>query len=312
MKSKKILVTCPPMIKLIDNFYNYAQSIGLELFPAEVKQTLSEDQLISLLPNYDGWIIGDDPATYKVLKSGKSGNLKAAVKWGVGTDNLDFEAFKKLEIKISNTPGMFGAEVADIAIGYLIALARDTFWIDREIRKGNWPKPSGISLSKKICGVVGYGNIGINTCKRLKALDMKIIIYDPNISKIDLQDNLEIAEWPNRIGELDFIIINCSLNKSTYHLLNNYAFDKMKNGVRLINVGRGPIVDEEALTLAIQNKKVHSAALDVFENEPLPLESKLRNFEHCIFGSHNSSNTIDSVNRTSFLTCDLISNFLKQ
>ena len=122
---------------------------------------------------------------------------------------------------------MFGAEAAILQLDILLLWLEILFLLIEKL-EGNWPKPSGISLSNKVCGVLGYGNIGINTCKRLKALDMKIIVYDPNISKIDLQDNLEIAEWPNRLEELDFIIINCSLNKSTYHLLNNDAFEKMK------------------------------------------------------------------------------------
>ena len=103
--------------------------------------------------------MGDDPATDKVLKSGKKGKLKALVKWGIGVDNIDIDACKRLEIKFSNTPDIFGDEVADIAIGYMIALSRNTFLIDREIRKGNWVKPTGSSLKGKTVGILGLGDI---------------------------------------------------------------------------------------------------------------------------------------------------------
>ena len=103
-------------------------------------QTLSVEELIELVPQFDGWIIGDDPVTRDVLEAGVNGNLKGAVKWGVGTDNVDFQACRDFGILIDHTPNVFGAEVADLAIGYLIALARNTFQIDREIRDSIWPK----------------------------------------------------------------------------------------------------------------------------------------------------------------------------
>ena len=124
-----------------------ASELGLELVPAVVTQTLSETELIELLPQFDGWIIGDDPATQQVFEAGLRGSLKAAVKWGIGVDNVDFRACEALGIPITNTPGMFGGEVADVAVGYVIALARHTVEIDRSVREGSWPKPRGLSLA---------------------------------------------------------------------------------------------------------------------------------------------------------------------
>jgi len=311
MSQFKVLVTCPPMIGMIDSFKEKAKNLGIELNPAKLKQTLSEEELIQLLPVFDGWIIGDDPATKKVFEAGRAGLLKAAVKWGIGTDNVDFNACKALDIPIANTPGMFGSEVADIALGYVIGLARYTFSIDKEIKKGNWPKPSGISLKGKKVAIIGYGDIGKNTVRRLLACQMDVFVYDPFAEKSSIENRVSLQEWPLKLDECDFIVVNCSLSKSSYHLLNTDSFKKMKKGVRIINVGRGPIIDENALIEALDKKIVHSVALDVFENEPLPLNSPLRNYENCIFGSHNSSNTIEGVFRTSFKTIDIMSEFLK-
>jgi D-3-phosphoglycerate dehydrogenase len=123
----KILLTCPPMLRAIDRFRGRFAELGHELTTPNVSQVLPESELIELVPQFDGWIIGDDPATAAVFEAGKAGNLKAAVKWGVGVDNVDFAACKRLGIPITNTPGMFGREVADMAMGYVIALARELF-----------------------------------------------------------------------------------------------------------------------------------------------------------------------------------------
>ena len=311
MNRHKVLVTCPPMLGLLDDFIEYADQKNIDLVRADVEQTLTEKELKTLLPDCNGWIIGDDPASKDVFLSAKSkGKFKAAVKWGIGTDNIDFEACKLLGIPITNTPGMFGREVADIAVGYLIALARHTFQIDRGIRQGQWPKPTGLSIADKVVALIGYGDIGRNTAKRLIAADMKIIAYDPYITEKDLDLGVSYASWPERIEEADFIIINCSLTKSSYHLLNSAAFKKMKKGVRIVNVGRGPIIEENALIEAIESGQVISAALDVFENEPLNHDSKLRGFESCILGSHNASNTYEGVIKTSLKSIDILYNFL--
>src|SRR5690606_31124423 len=116
---KDVLVTCPPMLGQIGLFTDYAAERGLTLHPAQVTQTLSEDELKALLPGYDGWIIGDDPASRAVFQTAQGGRLRAAVKWGIGVDNVDFAACKDLGIPIINTPQMFGAEVADVATAFV-------------------------------------------------------------------------------------------------------------------------------------------------------------------------------------------------
>lgn len=306
----KVLVTCPPMLGMIEEFIPLAAEKGLELAPAKVAQTLSEEELINMLPQYDGWIIGDDPATRKVFQAGKAGKLKAAVKWGIGVDNVDFAACKDLGIPITNTPNMFGGEVADIAVGYVIALARQTFEIDRGVRAGEWQKPCGVSLAGKTVALVGYGDIGKNTAKRLLACEMKIIAYDPFASDDQALPQVERATWPQRIYEADFIVINCSLTQSSYHMLNAQVLDQCKQGVRVVNVGRGPIIDEQALEMALQSGRVFSAALDVFETEPLPRKSGLLICPRCVLGSHNASNTCDAVTRTSKIAIKIVAQFL--
>ncbi len=305
----KVLITCPPMLGMIDNFRPIFERHGVELTTPGVVQTLSIEELMQLVPQHDGWIIGDDPATHEVFTAGKAGCLKAAVKWGVGVDNVDFTACKELEIQIANTPNMFGNEVADIAMGYVIALARETFEIDLGVRAGEWPKPRGISLADKVVALVGFGDVGKATAKRLLAAGMRVIVYDPN-AQAEPRLSVERAVWPKHIEEADFIVITCSLTPASRYMVNTVVLDIAKAGVRIVNVGRGPVICEPDLVAALQSGKVYSAALDVFEDEPLPLDSPLRQLPHCLFGSHNASNTVDAVERTSHAAIQKLFSFL--
>ena len=308
----KVLVTCPPMLGMIDSFRPHFESHGVDVTAAKVVQTLSVEELIALVPQHDGWIIGDDPATREVFAAGKAGKLKAAVKWGIGVDNVDFAACKELGIPIINTPNMFGAEVADIAMGYLIALARETFQIDNGIRQGDWPKPRGISLTGKTVALIGFGDIGKSAARRMLAAGMKVIAYDPVAPDSAELSAVERATWPSRIGEADFIVATCALTPSSRHMVNAAVFDQAKPGVRVVNVGRGPVIDQPALEAALQSGKVYSAALDVFEVEPLPMDSYLRTHPRCVFGSHNASNTADAVARTSEIAIGKLMTFLAE
>lgn len=296
----KVLVTCPPMLRLIDEFRPRFEEKGIELVTPNVVQTLSVEELVELVPQVDGWIIGDDPANEKVFTEGKKGHLKAAVKWGVGVDNVDFNACKKLGIPVTNTPQMFGHEVGALAVQYVLALARDSYYIDREVRKGNWPKPAGISLNGRTAAVIGFGDIGQHTAKYLKPFGVEVIVYDPYANPSDeVRRVYDFRVFPDAVEQADFLVVTCALNDSTYHMVNEDLLSRMKAGVRIVNVSRGPVIDERALVAALESGKVYAAALDVFEEEPLPMSSPLRKFEKCIFGTHNGSNTVDAVRRAS-------------
>lgn len=308
----KVLVTCPPMLGLFSEFSRNFEKLGLEAVPAKVVQTMTEDELCALLPDFDGWIIGDDPATRKVFEAGKSGRLKAVVKWGIGVDNVDFQACKDLGIPVSNTPMMFGAEVADLALSYVLALARETFPIDRGIRQGAWPKPCGVSLGAKKIGVVGLGDIGRNLAKRVQACGMEVVGWDPGLTPDKVPEGVAWKAWPEAVEEVDFLAFTCALNAKNFHMLSREVISKLKSGVRIVNVARGGLIEEDALVEALREGRIHSVALDVFEKEPIPMDSYLRSHPLSILGSHNGSNTRDAVIRASHRAIDLLGEFLGQ
>ncbi len=297
----KILVTCPPMLLQMNRLQSHFQDRGWSATTPEFAQTLSVEELCRLVPDHDGWIIGDDPAVSAVVEAGRAGQLKAAVKWGAGTDNVQFEAFERAGIPVTNTPGMFGHEVADVALGYLIGLARHTFEIHQGILAGGWPKPTGTSLKEKRVALVGYGDIGRQLTHRLLACGMYINLYDPFVAPDALADSKRMAlrAWPEGLGECDFLCFTCALTEANRHMLGKSALASAKEGLRIVNVARGGLIDEVALLEAQQRGTVAAVALDVFEEEPLTGDNPLRNFPQNVFGSHNSSNTLEAVLRTS-------------
>jgi len=289
----------------IDKFVTEFEKYGMLCECPPMKQVMSEDELVELLPHYDGWIIGDDMTNSRVFEAGLAGKLTAVVKWGVGIDNIDFDAANQLGLKVPNTPGMFGEEVSDVAMGYLVGLARELFRIDRGVRAGNWPKPAGMSLTGKRVALAGFGSIGQACARKIAAFGMNITVYDPYAKRESVVD-CDLLEWPRRLDEADFILITCALTDQNRHMLNAEVLSSCKRGVRVINVARGPLIDEAALVVALESGQVASAALDVYEDEPLSPASPLRKFEQCVFGSHNGSNTEEAVIRTSLKALELL------
>ena len=322
------------MIKQIHKYEHLFKETKLQYFCPKFTQVMTEQELIKILPEYDGWIIGDDPATYNVFKAGSNGKLKAAIKWGVGIDNVDFNACKKLNIPITNIPNVFGEEVSDVAIGMLLCLTRKLHIIDAETKKNNWIKPCGTSLTnKKVC-LIGFGDIGRHTARKLLAFNMNVYVSDPACSKIndkikynyghgfnkytpelikllDSINEVHITDLDNALANSDFIIITCALNKDTHHLINKENILKTKRGVRIINVARGSIIKENDVIELLKDGYIESIGFDVFEEEPLNKNSELRKFPQNMLGSHNGSNTIEGVERTSKIAIKKIKKFLQ-
>ena len=323
-----VLLTCPPMLKQFDSYKSYCEKFGLIIHCAKVTQTLSEEELIELIPKYDGWIIGDDPATRNVFIAGKAGKLKAAVKWGVGVDNVDFDACVDLNIPIQNIPGVFGEEVSDIGIGYMIGLTRHLFEIDRSVRENKWIKPCGNSLSgKKVC-LIGFGDIGRCSARKLLAFNTNVYVSDPGFIqnsdgqlkciynpelKVDHKlHTIKLTDLNEASKNCDFIFITCALNTHTYHIVNENIILNTNKGVRIINVSRGKVINENDVIQHLETGHIGGVAFDVFETEPLPITNKLRTYNQNIFGTHNASNTIEAVDRTSYIAIDMMHNFLHE
>lgn len=291
----KVLISCPHLQKTIHLYQDKLIAKGIELEVPEMVQQLSEDELLEIIPQFDGVIAGDDHFTAKVLE--KATKLKILAKWGIGVDAIDLAAAKKLGIPVKNTPNVFADEVSDAALGYIILLARQLHKLDRSVRNGGWLQIPGITLRGKTLGVIGVGSIGRGLVTRGLAVGMSVLGYDviPISKSYQQETGIKSVNLDRLIQESDFIALCCNMTQENYHLLSFPQFAMMKDGVYIVNVARGPLIEEQALVAALDSGKVKGAALDVFEVEPLPKESRLREFDQCIFGTHNGSHSIDAV-----------------
>ena len=301
MSRWRVLITGPQLQRTIDAHRELLieHEIDAELPP--VIQALSEDELITALPGVHGIVAGDDPLTRAVLQT--ADQLKVISKWGVGTDNIDLAAASELGIRVMNTPGMFGDEVADVVIGYLILLARQLHRVDGEVRQGQWPKPEGVSLAGRTLGVVGLGHIGQAVAKRALAMGMEVMGADVSAESaaVAQRSGVAIVDLPELLRRADVVSLNCPLTAENRHMLDASALATMKAGAWIINTARGALIDEDALASALLSGRIGAAALDVFETEPLPASSPLRRVDQVILGAHNGSNTAEAVHRTSVL-----------
>lgn len=310
-----VLVTCPPMIGMIDDFKKDFAERGLIATVPEFTQEMTEDSLCAVIGNFDGWIIGDDPATRRVVEAGVAGRLKACMRWGVGVNNVDFQAFKDYKIPIENTPGVFGREVADIAMNYVTSLARETFQIDKMVKSGRWYKPIGTSLWSTSALIIGFGDIGRCLARRLSAHDVDVSYHDPYIDESNIDKEFKKVEYPSSLIDKDFLILTAPLTDETRHIFNINTLKFIESGLKIVNVSRGALLDEQALVQGLKCGKITSAALDVLEKEPFSPETHVHlipYIDQIILGSHNGSNTAEAVRDVSRFCINRLHEFLQE
>jgi len=294
----RVLVTCLHLQRHLERYAERFEMHRVEVETPEVVQQMREAELLPIIGRFDGMVAGDDEITAQVLEAGRP-RLRVVSKWGIGIDSIDQEAARRLEIAVYNTPGALGDEVADVIIGYLVLLARRLHAMDRSVREDGWLKPQGISLRGKRLGVIGIGSIGAAVVRRGHVLGMEVIGYDPIEIGADLrrQTGLAMVTIDELLATSDFVSLCCPLTPDTKHLVDASALARMKPGAYLINTARGGLIDEPALVEALVTGRLAGAALDVFETEPLPVESRLRQLDGVILGTHNASNTLEAVLR---------------
>ena len=288
----KVLFTAPYMIPFVERFKPVFDKYDIELIIPDVQERMEEADLMKHAGQFDGAICGDDRYTLRVIEACVP-RLKVISKWGTGIDSIDAEACSRYSIKIGRTLNAFTTPVADTVLGYMLAFTRRGPWMDREMKSGKWEKIPGKTLSECTLGVIGVGNIGKAVTRRAKAFGMKV--YGTDIVDIDhvfvSETGIEMTTLESLLSNSDFVSINCDLNSTSQHLMNSDTFALMKPNAVLINTARGPIVDEKSLIEALQAHRLTGAALDVFEYEPLPVESPLMKMDNVMLAPHNSNSS---------------------
>jgi D-3-phosphoglycerate dehydrogenase len=287
-----VLLTAPYMIPFMDRFKPVFDSYNIELIIPEVEERMEEEDILKYAGQFDGTVCGDDRYTARVIEACLP-RLKVISKWGTGVDSIDAEACFRFGVKLGRTPNAFTTPVADTVLGYMLAFARRGPWMDAAMKRGEWKKIPGRTLSECTLGIIGVGNIGKAVTRRAKAFGMKVLGTD--IIDVDHvfvgESGIEMTSLETLLSNSDFVSVNCDLNSTSHHLINTSTLSKMKPTAVLINTARGPIVDEKALVAALSSGQIGGAALDVFEFEPLPLESPLLKMDNVILAPHNSNSS---------------------
>jgi len=287
-----ILLSAPYMLPFLDRFRPVFDACGLQLIVPEVHERLSEEEILAYAGQFDATVCGDDRYSERVLQACLP-RLKVISKWGTGIDSIDKAAAARLGIQVRNTPNAFTLPVSDSVLGYILTFARRLPWMDIQMKAGNWAKLPGRSLSECTLGVVGVGNVGKAVLRRARPFGMRLLGNDiaPIAPDFILENNIEMTSLQDLLQRSDFVSINCDLNPTSRHLINTQTLSWMQPHAVLINTARGPIVDEPALIGALQTKVIAGAALDVFEIEPLPLDSPLLTMDNVLLAAHNSNSS---------------------
>ncbi len=287
-----VLLTAPYMLPFIERFVPVLAHYGLEVIVPDVHERLSEEELLAYAGQFDATICGDDRYTERVMQACLP-RLKVISKWGTGIDSIDRAAAARLGIAVRNTPNAFTLPVADSVLAYMLAFARRQPWMDRAMKRGEWQKIPGRSLSECTLGVVGVGNIGKAVLRRARSFGMKLLGTDivPIAPDFIVENGVEMTSLDDLLARADFVSLNTDLNPTSHHLMNARTLAKMKRDAVLINTSRGPVVDEAALIAALQSGQIAGAALDVFEVEPLPADSPLKGMDNVMLAPHNTNSS---------------------
>ena len=257
---------------------------------------LSHDELLKVIPEYDGLVIRSATTVNKEVLAA-AGRLKVIGRAGIGVDNVDVPAASERGVVVMNTPEGNIVTTAEHAVSLMMALSRQIPQATASIRDGKWEKKKfmGVEMFNKTLAVIGIGRIGSIVVRRAKALEMKVIAFDPFISHEAAEKmGVELVSLEDLYKRADFISIHTPLTDETRNLLNKDTFAKMKKGVRIVNCARGGIINEADLAEAVTSGQVAGAALDVFEKEPPQADNPLLGVGNVIFTPHLGASTTEA------------------
>lgn len=283
-----------------------------EGFDVDVRLGLKPDELQKICGDYDGWVIrSGTKITAQLLDAAKK--LKVIGRAGVGYENIDVDAASKKGVVVMNTPGGNNVTTGEHTISLMLALARHIPQAVASLKSGKWNRNKyvGVEICNKTLGIVGLGNVGRIVAERAAGLRMKVLGYDPFIAAENIaRMGVEPTSLEEIFSKSDFITVHVPLTQETKGLINRESFARMKNGVRVINCARGGIVDEKDLAEAIQSGKVAGAALDVYVDEPPPLDHPLIHMDQVITTPHLGASTDEAQLNVAIAVAEQMVDFL--
>jgi D-3-phosphoglycerate dehydrogenase len=301
-------------ILISDNLSN----VGVELlrrhenFTVDKKVGLKPEELRKIIGEYDALIVRSETrVTADLIAAGE--RLRVIGRAGTGVDNIDVPAATQRGIVVMNAAGGNSVTTAEHTIALLMAMARRIPQAAAKLKAGKWDKKSfmGTELNTKTLGIIGLGNIGRIVASRGQGLGMKVIAYDPFLTRDAAQrSGVEMVTLDELFSRSDFITVHTPLTDETRGIIGQAAFAKMKDGVRIINCARGGLVDENALVAAIRSGKVAGAALDVFVEEPPPAEHPLLGLDEVVVTPHLGASTTEAQESVAVTIAEQVAAYL--
>jgi len=262
-------------------------------FHIDVNTGLKPEALKEIIKDYDALVVRSATKVNKEIIAAAR-KLKVIGRAGVGLDNVDLEAATQKGIVVMNTPAGNTISTAEHTMSMILALSRNIPQANASVKTGEWKRSKfmGVELYGKALGIVGLGRIGTEVAKRALSFGMKIFAFDPFLSREVAEGlGIEVVELKELLQRSDYITVHTPLTEETKHMISGKEFALMKKGTRIINCARGGIIDEVALVEAIKQGRVSAAALDVFEQEPLPVDSELLKLDNVITTCHLGAST---------------------
>jgi D-3-phosphoglycerate dehydrogenase len=304
----KVLITAPRACQVIDRYRDELGSAGCALIEHPAVERLSEDELLPLVGDVDGIVCGDDRITARVLDAAP--RLKVIAKWGTGIDSIDLEGARNRGVQVCNTPGAFTDPVADSVLGYVLLFTRRLDAMTSDMREGRWERQPLRAMRECTLGIIGFGNIGRAVARRATAFGMRVLAFDirPLPAQLAVEFGVELVAMDRLLSESDFITLHADLRPDSRHLIDAVRLARVRPSAVLINTARGGLVDECALLAALKDGRIAGAALDVFEDEPLPMQHPLRQLPNVYLSPHNANASPSAAER---VHANTISNLLR-
>jgi phosphoglycerate dehydrogenase-like enzyme len=274
--------------KLVNELKNFFTNVVVN----EKGIRIPENELADFYQDAEGIIVGLEKITPELLD--QLPKLKIIAKYGVGLDNIDIDECKKRDIQIGWTGGVNKRSVAEMALGFMLALTRNLYITSNQLKNNIWNKNGGFQLTGKTIGIIGVGNIGKELIEITKPFNCNLLLNDVQDINILNYKNALIVDKDRIYNEADFISIHTPLTKETENLINSEVLKRMKGTSFLINTSRGGIVNERDLKYALKNGIIAGAAIDVYDLEP-PNDLELLNLPNLICTPHTGGNAEEAV-----------------
>ncbi|WP_187279467.1 phosphoglycerate dehydrogenase [Quadrisphaera setariae] len=265
----------------------------------------TDEQLHALLPGADAAVAGVEVYDEAALEV--ADDLRIISRLGVGLDNVDLKVARTRGVDVVNVPGGNAAAVAELAVGFMLALARQLPAMNTASREGRWDRYVGVELAGKSVALLGFGAIARLVARRLSGFDVELKVYDPFVDADDVAAaGGRLVGLEEAVADVDVVSVHVPHTPSTHHLVDDALIARMRPGTLLVNTSRGGLVDQSALVRGLASGRVGGAGLDVFEQEPVDASNPLFAFDTVITSPHAAADTVEAYDRIGWATAQAV------